>query len=407
MDERIERLEDEIARLRAEVAELRSASPPPGDEHTASERPRSRRAMITGATAAGVGAAASLLIAKPAAADDPNDIALGETKNTNQPTEAIYTGGPVPEAGFHFNANQPQPPVIPAGLSAPNAALLGSGASQMANGVEGTTNNPNGVGVFAHNYAGGNALEAETSDATAVRGRALGTTGVGVVGTGQNGTAGLGAGTDPVTTAGVTGFGASGLAGIGFYGVRLFGELAAVWLAPTTTTKDPPPARTDAHRRGEIDVDDNGDLWYCTADGTPGTWRKMSGPLTGGALHFLASLVRIYDSRPGATPPTGPKARINPGEGRTIDCTLNGSGVPSTATGVIATLTVADAGGRGNLAMYPDGQAPPTASTINYTPGVNIANTTIVGCGPGARLQVRCGGASGCNFLIDIAGYFT
>src|SRR5262249_13708605 len=43
-----------------------------------------------------------------------------------------------------------------------------------------------------------------------------------------------------------------------------------------------PPSRGDAHLRGELEVDVNQDLWWCTADGTPGTWRKLAGPGTAG-----------------------------------------------------------------------------------------------------------------------------
>ena len=47
--------------------------------------------------------------------------------------------------------------------------------------------------------------------------------------------------------------------------------------------------------------DADGNLWFCVADGTPGTWRQLSGAATSGQLHVLAGPVRVYDSRPGGT----------------------------------------------------------------------------------------------------------
>ncbi|MEO1055997.1 MAG: hypothetical protein AAFY28_03705 [Actinomycetota bacterium] len=411
MDDRIERLEREINALRTEINELRTTAPAEGGVAPVpddADSKRTRRAMITGAAAAGVGAAALLTSSSTAHADDPFDLELGGNKTTALPTRANYNGGNLAAAAFEFDANQPG--VLPnPSLQPPDAALLGKGGNAKVNGVEGTATSGSGVGMFAHHYAGGTALRAETNGNTAIRGESFGTGGIAISGVGPVGVAGITTGVDPAVNIGLAGIGAVGVNGLGAtYGGQFFGNTASLFINPAgITAKAPPRERTDAHVQGELDVDQIGDVWYCTADGTPGTWRKVVGSATAGALHFLANLVRIYDSRASQPPATGPKTPINPGDSRTIDCTLNTSGVPVDATGVIATLTVADTTGRGNLAIYPDGQPAPTASSINYTPGVNIANTTIVGCGPGAKVSVACGGSTGCNFLIDIIGYFT
>src|SRR3954452_14913489 len=89
-----------------------------------------------------------------------------------------------------------------------------------------------------------------------------------------------------------------GVAGDGGIGVLAAGTRAALQVGDTGTA---PPTRTDAHVKGELTTDVNGDLWFCVADGTPGTWRQVSGASTSGQLHLLATPVRVYDSRPGGT----------------------------------------------------------------------------------------------------------
>jgi hypothetical protein len=198
------------------------------------------------------------------------------------------------------------------------------------------------------------------------------------------------------------GYGVVGAAGAGATGMLARGARANIELPLQGSA---PPNRADAHRQGELVHDQNGDLWLCTAAGTPGTWTKLAGQKTSGAFHAIAPK-RIYDSRPDTSPFLPPKARINPGENRLIDCTQNASGVPAAARAILLNLTAAGPTGKGNLAVYPDGTAPPSASTINYSAGVNIANSTIVACGPGAKIRVACGGSSGVDFIIDISGYF-
>ena len=49
---------------------------------------------------------------------------------------------------------------------------------------------------------------------------------------------------------------------------------APIRLAPATTA-GAPNATTGAHKRGELYVDANGQLFFCTVDGTPGTWKRV------------------------------------------------------------------------------------------------------------------------------------
>ena len=96
-----------------------------------------------------------------------------------------------------------------------------------------------------------------------------------------------GAGTDPgnnrIGVAGFTDRGAgvygvstqvgSGVLGVGkYYGGGFKGDLAPLWLVPSAT--DGPPT-TGSHNLGELVVSADGHLWFCRADGTPGTWVRL------------------------------------------------------------------------------------------------------------------------------------
>ena len=128
--------------------------------------------------------------------------------------------------------------------------------------------------------------------------------------------------------------------------------------------------------------------------------------MSAGAFHAIAPR-RVYDSRTGKAPLTVFKGKLNPGENRAVDCTVDAPDVPSTSKAVVLNLTAANTTGTGNLAVYPDGTPAPSTSSINYT-GLNIANSTTSGCGPGAKVRVQCGatGATGADFIIDILGYY-
>jgi len=198
---------------------------------------------------------------------------------------------------------------------------------------------------------------------------------------------------------GVVGFGAGAATGLLARGGRANAEFY--------NDGDAPPARSDEHSRGEIIADGDGILWYCTVAGTPGTWQRLGAAGTAGALTLIAP-VRVYDSREGQQPLGVVKGPLSPGENRAVDCTFNSSGVPSNAAGVVLNLTAASPVAVGNLAVYPDGTPAPSTSTLNYQPGMNIANSTISGCGPGAIIQVQCGptGVGATDFVVDISGYY-
>jgi hypothetical protein len=120
-------------------------------------------------------------------------------------------------------------------------------------------------------------------------------------------------------------------------------------------------------------------------------------------LHLLDAPVRVYDSRPGQAPAVGIKAALNPNEARTVDATLGGTAVPSTANAVLITLTINAPQAPGFATVWPAGPWPGT-SNINFGPGQDIAVSAIVGCGAAATIQVLSNTVT--NVIIDVSGYY-
>ena len=156
---------------------------------------------------------------------------------------------------------------------------------------------------------------------------------------------------------------------------------------------------------GALFVDGAGDWWAATTlDASNAVWRKLAGPQSAGQLHLLDAPVRVYDSRPGESPTAiGPKAPTASNSAVTIDTRQNNSGVPTTANAVLINLTIAGPQGGGFASVWPSGPFPGT-SNINFTPGQNIATSAVVGCGPGASIQVMSNTVT--DFLIDVSGYY-
>jgi hypothetical protein len=193
-----------------------------------------------------------------------------------------------------------------------------------------------------------------------------------------------------------------GVAGDGGIGVLAFGTRAALQVADTGAA---PPTRADAHVKGELTTDANGDLWFCVADGTPGTWRQLSGPTTSGQLHLLAAPVRVYDSRPGGTndgPISGGATRVVSLAGTTAT-----PAVPAGATGALVSLTLDATVSSGFLAMFSNAVTWPGNSNVNwYTNGQILAVTTVSAVDVDGKIKVLAGGPGSTQFIIDVIGYY-
>jgi hypothetical protein len=122
---------------------------------------------------------------------------------------------------------------------------------------------------------------------------------------------------------------------------------------------------------------------------------------TGSALTPL-SPTRFLDTRSG----TGaPKARV--GAGGVVRLQVAGAnGIPSTGvTAVVMNVTAVKASTSGYVTVYPDGQAVPQASNLNFTAGETIPNLVVV---PVVNGKVDLRNAFGTVDLVaDVTGYYT
>lgn len=154
-------------------------------------------------------------------------------------------------------------------------------------GVQGISDTSFGV---RGDSTGGTGVRGESQTSTGVYGRSINHTGVtgygaifgvegqcdaggtAVVGTSSSG--GNGVRGEAITGVGVSGSADQGIAisGKGRVGGQFQGTRAAVRLVPTSVVGAP---TTGAHLRGELVCDKNGQLWFCSADGTPGTWARI------------------------------------------------------------------------------------------------------------------------------------
>lgn len=354
--EEIDRLRAELAELRAEVTALRR-----GAETRARSAPRatsSRREVlqrlgsVAGLAALGGAGAAALADSTPAAATEPalflNDSnpATDSTEIRVQPSADLFS--------HVFSANDGS--WLPRGPSASNTPDTGTRAALAG-------------------YAGNSVIHGGFFQTNAI---AAGAAGIRVNGESPSA-----------------------------YGIRVKGRRASL-LIDRHDSEPPAPVRLDLHAPGEVVHDSAGDLWFCVGAGSPGVWRKVSGPSTSGQLHLLASPVRCYDSRDGFTPLGVVKGVVS--SPRLVDCRVTADGsaavVPADALGLVVNVTAVDTTGAGFLAVYPGGTSFPGTSLLNYGLGSTVANSTSVGCGPGATLTVRCGGAGVGHVIVDVMGYY-
>jgi len=292
------------------------------------------------------------------------------------------------------------------GIRASSTNFVGLQATGGTVGVHGTISGfaSSGVGVFGDGPIG-------------VQGSNY-TDGVGVFATSASGSAVI---ASSGTGAGVHAFGATAvLAESSGYALSAASAgKAAILLSANGWSTDParitPSHRTDAHVRGELDVDADGVLWWCIASGTPGVWRELAGPSSAGAFHALPP-GRVYDSRDPLPGPTGP---LTAGQQRTVsvaDRRVVGTGavavanfVPPGATAIAANVTVVETAGAGFLTVNPGGVTAVNAATVNwFAPGQILNNGVTLTLDATRKLDVIAGGGAGAatNFVIDVSGYY-
>lgn len=149
---------------------------------------------------------------------------------------------------------------LSAAVNATNATGPGIAASGATYGLNATSNNPGSVAVNA-NSPNGVGIQAAGS----------------LFGLKANSTAGIGlsasGGNTGITADSSTGVGVLGGSNSGIGVVAKSTANSPLKLEPKTSTGAP---ASGSHTRGELWLDNLGDLYLCKADGTPGGWRKVN-----------------------------------------------------------------------------------------------------------------------------------
>jgi hypothetical protein len=121
--------------------------------------------------------------------------------------------------------------------------------------------------------------------------------------------------------------------------------------------------------------------------------------------HFFSVVqCRLFDSRSAADSPA-----VTSGPARSFQG-VDRCGIPATARALSVNVTVVSPPAAGFVQIYPRDQAPPLASTVNFSAGPTRANNAIValaGDGTGtfaARTFLVNGGAV--EVIVDVNGYF-
>jgi hypothetical protein len=82
------------------------------------------------------------------------------------------------------------------------------------------------------------------------------------------------------------------------------------------------------------------------------------------------------------------------------------NGVPGNVTAVAVNLTLTDSTGFGNVVAWPDGSPQPTASNLNYTAGLTVANAAIIPVTDG-YIDIAKQGPGAVSMIADVDGYYT
>ncbi|KQR08377.1 Ig-like domain repeat protein [Cellulomonas sp. Leaf334] len=167
---------------------------------------------------------------------------------------------------------------------------------------------------------------------------------------------------------------------------------------PTTSTVNFEPGR-DVANTAFVALPANGELCYSLVGGIATVILDVTGFVMPGSGVELREPVRLLDTR--ASRP------VASGAVQTVQVTGQ-AGVPADAAAVIVNATVTGVTGLGNLRVFPAGQSVPTASVVNYAPGKDKANTTIVPLSSAGKLSfVSDTGGSTAHVILDVAGWVT
>ncbi|NND73877.1 MAG: hypothetical protein HKN44_02620 [Ilumatobacter sp.] len=192
------------------------------------------------------------------------------------------------------------------------------------------------------------------------------------------------------------------------------GHALIAWATPTArshlllqSTGGDPRSDDFEHRSGSFRSDLGGNLWFCTDSGMPGTWHKLAGRATAGAVHAIDP-TRVYDSRlSGGALAAGANRVISVANGIDIDtgAVIKPDLVPSGARAILFNLAVVNTVGSGFIAATPGDAGTFGAATINwFASDQTLNNGSFAKLDTSRQIRVWAGGGNA-DFVFDITGY--
>ena len=115
---------------------------------------------------------------------------------------------------------------------------------------------------------------------------------------------------------------------------------------------------------------------------------------------------RLLDTRPGNATFDGQQQGagvVAAGSVTTLQVTGR-AGIPADAAAVVLNVTITEPAGAGYATVYPCGTQPPTASNLNYTPGLTIPNLAISKLGTNGTVCIYSQQST--HLIADVNGYF-
>lgn len=400
-------LRDELAALRAEVARLRAERSGSPDRTATTTDRRGFFRLAAGAAAGVVVAGAATAEPATAATGDPLVVGqvnvastVGATTLLESPSETTLMPRAFVVANYSTRSVLPTDDrrIAVHGITTDTDLSQGFRIGILGQADPAGDADDRGVGVYGESAFAADGLAAPT-EPVGVLGHAGGG-GTGVKGhVTSAGTTGVHGRADHAAAVGV-------LASAAGTALRVDGGLLHV---PAPVTGPPVTGAVGQQHRDAL-----GDLYLCTAGGPPATWRKVAAQhpafaVAGGSVNLLDRPIRLLDTRPSGTAPiTLGKVRPTVGvDTAAVDVTgvaVDGVQVPEGATGIIGTLTAAEALGTGYVAIFPGSSAFPGTSSLNFTAAAPIATGITCRLGGDGTIRLRVGSAA-THVVLDVVGF--
>jgi trimeric autotransporter adhesin len=131
----------------------------------------------------------------------------------------------------------------------------------------------------------------------------------------------------------------------------------------------------------------------------------VNGAFPAGTSFSPINPARVLDTRAGAATIDGVQqggGAPTPGSITTV-LIAGRAGVPKDAAAAVLNVTVTEPASSGYATVYPCGTTPPTASNLNYTPGLTIPNLVVTKLGPGGTICIYSQAST--HLIVDVGGY--